>query len=161
MPDLPQTAVSPVILNNLEEPTGGLPLLKDELDFFSYLEDATSIPPEEESFVDDMCGQRVPQWTPKTDVCVTERSPTTGLRYLLLVLSVCRRLADMQHFLSTTCLRMTQNNENNKVLLMAGLPTLPSKAFAGITGRDRADLLQDTCDRRTSCVCLATSHFFL
>ena len=59
MPDLPQTAVSPVILNNLEEPTGCLPLLKDELDFFSYLEDATSIPPEEESFVDDMCGQRV------------------------------------------------------------------------------------------------------
>ena len=109
IPDLPQTTVSPVILNSLEEPIGGPPLLKDELDFFSYLEDAMAIPPEEKSFVDDfaafilrlmdynsgrrlihlrkelrfeMCGQRVDA---KIDVCVTERSPTTGMRYLLLV----------------------------------------------------------------------------
>ena len=68
-----------------------------------------NIPPEEESLVDDfaafllrllnyndgrrvvhlrkelgfeMCGQRVDA---KTDVCITERSATTGVRYLLLV----------------------------------------------------------------------------
>lgn len=106
-PNLPQTTVSPVILNNLEEPLG--PLHKSEMDFFTYLEDAMTIHPEEESLVDDfaafilrlmtfdegrrvvhlrkelgleMCGEHVDA---KTDVCITERSPTTGVRFLLLV----------------------------------------------------------------------------
>ena len=103
---LSQPTVSSVILNNLEEPAG--PLHKADMDFFAYMEDAMSIHPGEESFVDDfaafilrmmrydagrrvihlrkdmgfeMCGQRVDA---KTDVCVMERS-STGARYLLLV----------------------------------------------------------------------------
>jgi hypothetical protein len=43
--------VPSVILNNLEEPV--CLLLKSELDFFTYLEDAMAISPVEESLVDD------------------------------------------------------------------------------------------------------------
>ena len=105
-PNLPQITVSPVILDNLEEPAGSLH--KADMDFFAYMEDAMTIPPGEESFVDDfaafllkmmsydegrrvihlwkemgfeMCGQRVDA---KADVCVMERSGT-GAKYLLLV----------------------------------------------------------------------------
>src|SRR6202167_2821000 len=103
---LPQLTVSPIILDNLEEPAG--PLRKADMDFFAYMEDAMIIPPGEESLVDDfaafvlkmmhydeghrvihlrkemgfeMCGQHVDA---KTDVCVMERSGI-GAKYLLLI----------------------------------------------------------------------------
>ena len=44
-PNLPQLTVSPVILNNLDDPT------KPKMDFFTYLEDAMNFPPEERSFL--------------------------------------------------------------------------------------------------------------
>jgi hypothetical protein len=98
--------VSPVILDNLEEPAGTLQ--KGDMDFFAYMEDAMAIPPGEESSVDDfaafllkmlsydegrrvvhlwkemrfeMCGQHVDA---KADVCIMERS-VSGVKYLLLV----------------------------------------------------------------------------
>ena len=104
-PNLPETVVPPVILDNLEEPAG--PLREVDMHFFVYMEDAMTI---EEPFVIDfaafvlrimgydegrrvvhlrkklgfeMCGQRVDT---KTDLCIMERSPsTTSVRYLLLV----------------------------------------------------------------------------
>ena len=45
--DLPQLTVSSVVLNNLEEPAG--PLLKSDMDFFAYLEDAMVMNPDMES----------------------------------------------------------------------------------------------------------------
>ena len=94
--DLPQLTVSSVVLNNLKEPTG--PLLKSDMDFFAYLEDAMAMNPDLESpYVADfvtfilkmmhydegrrvvhsreeigfeMCGERV---TASPDVCVMER----------------------------------------------------------------------------------------
>lgn len=104
-PNLPQITVSPAILDNLEEPVG---LSKADMDFFAYMDDAMSISPGVESFVDDftafllkmmsydegrrvvhlrkemefeMCGQRVDA---KADVCVMERSGM-GAKYLLVV----------------------------------------------------------------------------
>lgn len=44
-PNFPQLTVSPVIPNNLDEPT------KPKMDFFTYLEDAMNFPPEERSFL--------------------------------------------------------------------------------------------------------------
>jgi hypothetical protein len=79
-------------------------LHKSERDFFTYWEDAMTIPPEE-SLVDDFAafvlrmmsydeGRRVVQLQKelvfevcrqrvdvKTDICITERSTTTGVRY--------------------------------------------------------------------------------
>lgn len=138
-PNLPQITVSPVILDNLEEPAG--PLHKADLHFFALMEDAMTIAPDEESFVVDfavfvlmmmgyddgrrvvhtrkelrfeMCGQRVDA---KTDVCVMERSHTTGGRYLLLLQEdkvriphiARRRIANMRRVLSAICLRTIQN----------------------------------------------------
>jgi hypothetical protein len=48
---LPQVTLSPVILDNFEEPAG--PLHKADMDLFAYMEDAMIIPPGEESLVDD------------------------------------------------------------------------------------------------------------
>src|ERR1700691_6228339 len=48
---LPQLTVSPIILDNLEEPAG--PLHKADMDFFAYMEDSTTIPPPEHSLLDD------------------------------------------------------------------------------------------------------------
>jgi len=45
---LPQLTLSPVILDNVEEPAG--PLQEADMVFFAY---TTIIPPVEESFVDD------------------------------------------------------------------------------------------------------------
>jgi hypothetical protein len=209
IPNLPQTTVSPVILNNLEEPIGGPgpPLLKSELDFFSYLEDAMAIPPAEESFVDDfaafilrlmnyndgrrlihlwkalgfeMCGQRVDA---KTDVCITERSPTTGVRYLLLVqedkvrkphlcmLQTCS--ADMQVDATYSKRHMSREDpeqqliaeviaafyENNKALRAAGLPTLQSKTFVGITMVGSAPIFYKIPVTEELLTCLATSQY--
>lgn len=128
---LPQLTLSPVILNNLEEPPG--PLHKADMDFFAYMEDAMIIPPGEESLVDDfatfvlkmmrydegrrvihlrkemgfeMCGQRVDA---KTDVCVMERSGT-GAKYLLLVQEdkVCRPYLSV----SKICLPVTRTKRH-------------------------------------------------
>ncbi|KAI9462293.1 hypothetical protein BJY52DRAFT_1185050 [Lactarius psammicola] len=85
---LPRPMVSSVILNNLEEPAGSLH--KADMVFFAYIEDAMTISPSEESFVDDlvafemafeMCGQRVDAIA---DVCVMEHSGI-GAKHLLLV----------------------------------------------------------------------------
>jgi hypothetical protein len=172
-PNLPQLTVSPVILYNLDEPA--VPLHKIELDFFTYLEDAMNMAPEEESLVDDfaafilrmmnydegrrvvhlrkelgfeMCGEQVDAIT---DVCITERSPTTHVRYSLLVQE--NRVRKPYLYVSKICWHETRSKhhlskvdpepqliadaigafyENNKARCAAGLPPLQSKTFAGI-----------------------------
>jgi len=183
IPNLPQTTVSPVILNNMEEPIGGPPLLKSELDFFSYLEDAMAIPPEEESSVDDfvafilrlmnyndgrrlirlrkelgfeMCGQRVDA---QTDVCITERSPTTGVRYLLLVQEDKRHISRDDPEQQLVAEAIAAFSENNKALRAAGLPTLQSKTMAGITMVGSAPIFYKVPVTEELLTCLATSQY--
>ncbi|KIM79919.1 hypothetical protein PILCRDRAFT_823099 [Piloderma croceum F 1598] len=151
---LPQLTLSPVILDNLEEPAG--PLHKADMDFFAYMEDAMIIPPGEESLVDDfaafvlkmmrydegrrvihlrkemgfeMCGQRVDA---KTDVCVMERSGT-GAKYLLLVQEDKRHLSRDDPEPQLIAEAIAAFYENNRARKAAGLPKLPSRTFAGIT----------------------------
>jgi hypothetical protein len=129
--NLPQITVSPVILDNLEEPDG--PLDKADMHFFAYMEDAMTIPPGEESLVDDfaafvlrlmcydegrrvvhlqkemgfdMCEQRVDA---TTDVCVMERSAGTGAKYssLLLVQENKVRKPYLSSCVSKVCLPAT------------------------------------------------------
>ncbi|KAF8517382.1 hypothetical protein BU17DRAFT_49786 [Hysterangium stoloniferum] len=155
--NLPQlTTVSPVILDNLDEPTG--PLHKADMDFFTYMEDAMYIPPEHESFVSDfaafvlkmmcydegrrvihlrkeipfeMCGESVDV---KTDVCVMEPVDMGG-KYLLLLQE------DKSHISLTEpepeprliAEAIAAFHDNNRVLHVAGLPPFQSRIFAGIT----------------------------
>jgi hypothetical protein len=128
---LPQVTLSPVILDNFEEPAG--PLHKADMDFFAYMEDAMIIPLGEESLVNDfaafvlkmmrydegrpvihlrkemgfeMCGQCVDA---KTDVCVMERS-STGAKYLLLVQE--DKVRRPYFFMSKICLHVTRTKRH-------------------------------------------------
>ena len=126
---LPEPMVSSVILDNLEEPTT-VALNKVDMDFFGYMDDATTNSPNVQSFVVDfatfvlrmmhydeghrlvqvrkkmgfeMCGQHVEA---KVDVCILERSGAVNAKHLLLMEEnkVCKPyLCVLKIYLSITC----------------------------------------------------------
>ncbi|KAM6492005.1 hypothetical protein JOM56_012643 [Amanita muscaria] len=176
-PNLPRITVSPVILDNLEEPAGSLH--KADMDFFAYMEDAMT---SEESFVDDfaafllkmmgydegrrvihlrkkmgfeMCGQRVDA---KTDVCVMKR-PGSGAKYLLLMQEDARHMSKDDPEPQLIAEAVAAFYETNRALRAAGLPPLQSKTFAGITMTGTAPTFYKIPVTEELLVSLATSQY--
>ncbi|KZP20346.1 hypothetical protein FIBSPDRAFT_827148 [Athelia psychrophila] len=144
--------ISSIVLNHLDEPQNAT---KSESDFFAYLEDAMTIPPNEESFVADfavqvlklmgfdagrrvihtrkeisfeMCGQRVDA---KMDVCVMERGP--GGRFLLLVQEDKRHLSPADPEPQLVAEAIAAFSYNNNARRQGGLQPLHDAVVPGIT----------------------------
>ncbi|KAF8804161.1 hypothetical protein BYT27DRAFT_7340435 [Phlegmacium glaucopus] len=147
-PELPQSFISPTILNNLDMPDGDL--LDDERDFFLHLSSVEN--GFEESAVDDfaalllrlmkynsgrqrlirsrkeipfiMAGHRVDA---KTDVCVIEDG-----RFILLVQEGKRQGYNQDFEPQLVAEAIAAFHQNNGIRRLAGLPKLAHKLMPGI-----------------------------
>ena len=151
-PILPQPSVHQIILDNTEYPHDGI-ADKDDRNFFFYMEEAMSIPPGEESAVDDfaahllallgydaanrfirqrkdiplfMCGG---QTHAKTDVCVVDRN----LGILLLVQEDKRHLEEVDPEPQLIAAAIAAFQHNNTRLQRIGVQPIQAKAIPGIT----------------------------